>query len=366
MYLQHLSLINFKNYREASLEFIDGVNCFAGPNGAGKTNLLDAIHYLCLSKGYFNAVDTQQVLHDEAFFVVQGEFMKDEETEAIYCGFKKNHKKQFKRNGKEYLRIADHIGLFPLVVISPYDQNLVTEGSEERRKFLDSAIAQADPQYLDNLIYYNKILLNRNALLKTYAESQDVDLKMIEVLDEQLADTGYKIYNSRKAFVEKFIPIFDELYKLLSSNVEQVSFTYDSSLHEEDFSILLKNGLKKDLITGRTNWGIHKDDLIFLIGNHPLKKFGSQGQQKSYLIGLKLAYYSFLTHNKGYKPLLMLDDIFDKLDNQRIRRLLEMVSKDNFGQIFITDTDKDRIIRIFKEIGVVCKLVEVENGNVSF
>jgi DNA replication and repair protein RecF len=365
MHLQNISVINFKNYAEASLEFSDGVNCFTGLNGSGKTNLLDAIHYLCLCKSYFNPVDSQQILHDEPFFVVQGDFIKDGQKESVYCGFKRNHKKQFKRNGKEYDRLADHIGIFPLVMISPYDNNLVTEGSEERRKFLDSSISQVDAKYLDELVMYNKILSNRNALLKRFSETGKVDEEMIEVYDEQLTESGNKIYQKRKNFTEIFIPLFNKLYQTISSDSEQVSFTYESQLHQEDLSVLLKSSLRKDLILERTNSGIHKDDLIFMIGDHPLKKFGSQGQQKSYLIALKLAQYTFLKDAKGVKPLLLLDDIFDKLDDQRIKQLLEMVSHHDFGQLFITDTNKDRVAKIFEDIHVDCKIIEVEKGVVK-
>lgn len=365
MYLQRLSVINFKNYREADMEFLDGVNCFTGLNGSGKTNLLDAIHYLCLCKSYFNPVDSQQILHEEPFFVVQGDFAREEQSEAVYCGFKRNHKKQFKMNGKEYSRLADHIGVFPLVMISPYDNNLVTEGSEERRKFLDSAISQVDPHYLDDLISYNKVLSNRNALLKRFAETGRTDPEMLEVYDEQLISYGMKIFRKRQSFCEQFVPLFNEIYSNISSDYEEVSFRYESQLLTQDFASLLKNNLRKDTVLERTSAGIHKDDLHFMLGAHPLKKLGSQGQQKSYLIALKLAQYRFLDEQKGYKPLLLLDDIFDKLDDRRIRQLLEMVSREHFGQIFITDTNSERIRQIFGDIGVDCRLFDIERGEVK-
>ncbi len=362
MHLSELSFINFKNYREANFQFLPGVNCFTGHNGAGKTNVLDAIHYLCLCKSFFNSIDSQAIYHDEAFFVVQGSFELNDEQQSVYCGFKKNHKKQFKRNQKEYQRLADHIGLFPLVMISPADQQLISDGSEERRKFIDSAISQVDNHYLDDLIYYNKVLQNRNALLKKMNENPGYDQGVIEVYDQQLAQYAEKIYAKRKQFLDEFIPLFNDIYQRISSGAEEVSISYESQLNEHQIIQLLTNNLRKDIITQRSNYGTHKDDLEFKLGNFPLKKFGSQGQQKSYIIALKLSHYKYLTDKKGYKPLLLLDDIFDKLDEARIKKLLAMVSEDAFGQIFITDTDKDRIDRIFKEIGVEIKIFEVEKG----
>ncbi len=364
MHLERLSLIHFKNYPEAEFIFSDGLNCFTGNNGAGKTNILDAIHYLCLTKSYFNPVDSQQIRHEEPFFVVQGEFYKSDEKVPVYCGVKRNHKKQFKKNGKEYTRLAEHIGHFPLVMISPYDSNLVTEGSEERRKFLDSAISQIDNHYLDDLIAYNRVLANRNASLKQFSETGLKDEMMVEVLDEQLVALGSRIFDKRKSFCEAFTELFNGLYKALSLDAEQASFRYESQLFGGDFAQQLKDGFRKDSILQRTGVGIHKDDLHFLTGDYPLKKMGSQGQQKTYLIAMKLAQYRFITNVKGYKPLLLLDDIFDKLDEQRIRSLLTIVNEDDFGQIFITDTDKERLVRIFHTIDVRYKLFEIERGTV--
>ncbi len=364
MYLSQLSFINFKNYREANFSFIDGVNCFTGHNGAGKTNILDAIHYLCLCKSYFHSIDSQSIFHDEAFFVVQGEFMHSEEQHAVYCGFKRNHKKQFKRNNKEYQRLADHIGLFPLVIISPSDQQLITEGSEERRKFIDNAISQIDNHYLDDLIYYNKLLLNRNALLKKFYEQNRIDYDMMEVYDQSLVEYAYKIHSKRKLFCEEFIPLFNAIYKELSSGMEEVNFQYESQLNANDLMDLLRKNVQKDVASQRSNYGTHKDDFTFMLSQYPLKKFGSQGQQKSYIIALKLAHYAFLNQKKGYKPLLLLDDIFDKLDESRIKKLLAMVSEDNFGQIFITDTERDRVEKIFQDISVEARIFDIHKGSV--
>ena len=365
MYLNQLSLLNFKNYPEANLSFLPGVNCFVGNNGAGKTNILDAIHYLCLCKSYFNPIDSQQILHEEAFFLVQGDFNKDEQLEPVYCGLKRNHKKVFKRNNKEYQRLADHIGIYPLVMISPQDQYLISEGSEERRKFLDNAISQTDSVYLDDLIAYHKVIAQRNALLKQFQERNRVDEEMISIYDEQLVHLAAKIYQKRVNFMEEFIPLFNQIYQTISSGAETVTFNYESHLSQTDFASLLKNNLTKDIYTARTNYGIHKDDLQFNLGEFPLKKYGSQGQQKSYVIALKLAHYSFLNTKKGYKPILMLDDIFDKLDEQRIRKLLAMVSEDSFGQLFITDTDQARVAKIFQDLNIDCRIFEVNKGFVA-
>ncbi|MEY2799660.1 MAG: hypothetical protein RI934_648 [Bacteroidota bacterium] len=365
MYLNQLSLLNFKNYPEANLSFLPGVNCFVGNNGAGKTNILDAIHYLCLCKSYFNPIDSQQILHEEAFFLVQGDFNKDEQLEPVYCGLKRNHKKVFKRNNKEYQRLADHIGIYPLVMISPQDQYLISEGSEERRKFLDNAISQTDSVYLDDLIAYHKVIAQRNALLKQFQERNRVDEEMISIYDEQLVHLAAKIYQKRVNFMEEFIPLFNQIYQTISSGAETVTFNYESHLSQTDFASLLKNNLTKDIYTARTNYGIHKDDLQFNLGEFPLKKYGSQGQQKSYVIALKLAHYSFLNTKKGYKPILMLDDIFDKLDEQRIRKLLAMVSEDSFGQLFITDTDQARVAKIFQDLNIDCRIFEVNKGLVA-
>jgi DNA replication and repair protein RecF len=365
MWLQSLSVLNFKNFQEGELVFSETVNAFTGNNGAGKTNLLDAIHYLSLCKSYFNPADTTQILHGSDFFMVQGVFSRQGGKETISCSLKRNQKKQFKRNKKEYQRLADHIGLFPLVMISPYDISIIIEGSEERRKFIDNAISQTDPAYLDQLILYNKILLNRNTLLRQIASTRSYDPQLLEVYDEQLVRSGNEIFNKRRAFMDVFIPIFDTHYQYISEKAEEVTLSYDSPLLIDDFEILLKNSIERDRLYERTTIGIHKDDLQFSIHGMPMKKFGSQGQQKSFLIALKLAQYTFLLKSKKFKPLLLLDDIFDKLDDNRTRKLMKMVSNEDFGQIFITDTSRERITRIFTEIGVEIKVVDIEKGCVK-
>jgi DNA replication and repair protein RecF len=365
MYLQRLSVINFKNYAEAELTFSEGVNAFTGDNGAGKTNLLDAIHYLSLCKSYFNPIDTQQIKQGTDFFIINGDFNKNSKHEKIACAVKRNQKKQFKHNKKDYTRLADHIGLFPLVMISPYDTSIITEGSEERRKFIDNVLSQTDNKYLDEVILYNKILNNRNAFLKLIADTGRYDPHLLEVMDEQLISSGNSIFNKRKAFMEGFTGIFNQHYQFLTEDAEKVELIYESQLLQDDFAALLKKSIERDRALERTTAGIHKDDLQFVIHGMPMKKFGSQGQQKSFLIALKLAQYTFLTKQKGFKPLLLLDDIFDKLDDKRVTKLMQMVSDNDFGQVFITDTSLNRVQHIFNDMCVAIKLFKVKGGEID-
>ncbi len=366
MWLKQLSILNFKNYAEATLHFVPEVNAFTGDNGAGKTNLLDAIHYLSLCKSYFNPIDSQQIKQGEDWFMVQGEFDQDGQADVVACSLKRNQKKQFKKNKKEYTRLADHIGLFPLVMISPNDSAIVTDGSEERRRFIDNVISQTDSRYLDVLIAYNRCLVQRNSLLKQAAQKGKLDNGLLEVLDAQLVELGNAVFEKRKAFMHAFIPEFDKHYHFLTETAERVSLVYESPLMGGSFPDLLAQSLTRDRVLERTTVGVHKDDLLFAIHDGmPLKKFGSQGQQKSFLIALKLAQYSFLHRQKGFKPLLLLDDIFDKLDDRRTRKLMQMVSADDFGQIFLTDTDSTRINHIFEEIDRKVHIVEISQGTVN-
>ena len=365
MYLQQLSVINFKNYDEAELVFSEGVNAFTGNNGAGKTNLLDAIHYLSLCKSYFNPIDSQQIKQGADFFIITGTFNKNDQPEAVACSVKRNQKKQFKRNKKDYQRLADHIGLLPLVMISPYDISIITEGSEERRKFIDNVISQTDNHYLDELITYNKILTNRNALLKQIADTGKYDPSLLEIIDEQLSSSGNRIFERRRNFMEGFVEIFNKHYDFISDNAERVELVYESQLLTDGFEQLLQKSFNRDRALERTTAGIHKDDLQFNIHGMPMKKFGSQGQQKSFLIALKLAQYTFLYQQKGFKPLLLLDDIFDKLDDNRVTKLMQMVSNNDFGQVFITDTGVDRVEQVFNKIGVAVKLFKVKGGAID-
>src|SRR5690606_19939456 len=339
MWLKHLSVLNFKNYTESSLDFLPETNAFTGQNGSGKTNLLDAIHYLSLCKSYFNPIDSQHIKKGEDWFMVQGQFDKETVLDAVSCSIKRNQKKQFKKNKKEYGRLADHIGQFPLVMISPNDSFIIMDGSEERRKFVDNVISQTDNQYLDILITYNRILLNRNIILKNIRETGVFDKGLLEVLNLQLVEAGERIFSRRQKFREEFLPEFPRYYQFLSDDVEQVDLVYESQLQEQDCLELLNKQLAEDRPLERPTVGTHKADVQFTIHEGmPLKKFGSQGQQKSFLIALKLAQYAFLKNRKQYKPLLLLDDIFDKLDDQRTKKLMQLVSEDEFGQIFLTDT----------------------------
>ncbi|MBL7893604.1 MAG: DNA replication/repair protein RecF [Bacteroidia bacterium] len=373
MYLKNISLINFKNYASAELDFCSGINCFTGVNGEGKTNLLDAIHYLSFCKSFFNPIDSQNILHEAPFFMIQGTFEVEGTNEEIYCGQKRSQKKQFKRNKSEYNRLADHIGLFPLVMISPADTDLINEGSESRRKFLDSVIAQFDRVYLEDLISYNKILSQRNALLKRFAETGRFVKDSLEVWDLQMVDFAKRINKKRKGLVDELIPIFQRYYEMLSGGREQVQIIYHSDLNYEDFDVVLKAALVKDRAFQYSTVGVHKDDLELKLNGYPVKKYGSQGQQKSYLIAMKLAQYDYIKKIKNVDPLLLLDDIHDKLDEARVKQLMELVSSEHFGQIFITDTHSDRISGIlsantkipFRQFNIKGGIVESRLENIS-
>ena len=365
MHLQEISLLQFKNYREARVVLSPNINCFVGGNGAGKTNILDAIYYLCFCKSYFNSIDSQNIKHDKPFFVIEGSFNRLDEIDTVYCGVKRGQKKIFKRNKKDYERLVDHIGLYPLVIISPGDRNLIIEGSETRRKFIDSVISQSDKLYLNNLIQYNKALSQRNALLKYFAANFTYDPTTLGIYNEQLIDLAMRIYAKRKEFMTKFNPIFQSYYQAISSSNEEVSLEYKSQLHDAHLGDLLEENLNKDKILQYTSCGIHKDDLLFKIGDYPIKKQGSQGQQKTYLIALKLAQFDFIKDLVGYKPLLLLDDIFDKLDDSRVESIVRLVSENHFGQIFITDTHKDRTEEIVKNIDDSYKIFNVVDGSIQ-
>jgi len=349
MYLQQLSLVNFKNISSQSFDFQEKINCFVGNNGVGKTNVLDAIYYLSFTKSYFNSVAVQNIKHNESFFMIEGNYLLNDRKETIVCSLKKGQKKILKRNGKTYDRFSDHIGQFPIVIISPADRDLVTEGSDLRRKFIDGVISQQNKSYLKDLIGYNKVLTQRNALLKYFAANRTFDALNLSVYDEQLSDFGTKIYEVRRQFLEEFIPIFNEKYKVISGDKENVNLNYKSQLHDFSMRDLLQKSLEKDKILQYSTSGIHKDDLNFEIGDYPIKKFGSQGQQKSYLIALKLAQFEFIKQQAKITPILLLDDIFDKLDENRVAQIIDLVNNDEFGQIFITDTHAERTENILKE-----------------
>ena len=365
MYLKKISLINFKNYPAAELEFSKHINCLTGNNGEGKTTILDAIHYLSFCKSFFNPIDSQNILHDAPFFLIQGSFDNVEIDEEVYCGLKRNQKKQFKRNKKEYTRLADHIGIYPLVMVSPADSELITEGSESRRKFIDSVIAQFDREYLETLISYNKVLSHRNALLKQIADSRKFDKEALEIWDIQLIELGKRINEKRKYFITDFIPIFQKYYAFISGGKEQVGIEYDSHLNEKPFEETLALALNRDRLMQYTTVGVHKDDLEFTINGHSLKKYASQGQQKSFLIALKLAQFDFIKNIKKTTPILLLDDIYDKLDDLRVKQLMELVSSDNFGQLFITDTHPTRLSEIFSNTDTDYHIYKIANGQIE-
>tara|TARA_Y100000022_G_scaffold92143_1_gene79579 strand:+ start:1226 stop:2305 length:1080 start_codon:yes stop_codon:yes gene_type:complete len=348
MHLKTLNLINYKNFKNQTFEFNSKVNCFVGSNGVGKTNILDAIYHLSFGKSYFNPIASQNIKHGEDFFVVDGRYSKDLKEEKIIVSLKKGGKKVIKRNSKSYNRFSDHIGLLPLVIISPIDRDLITEGSDLRRKFIDGVISQNDKIYLDQIIRYNKILFQRNSLLKQFYLSRTFDHDTIEIYDEQLSKIGNLIFNKRKEFLELFTPIFFEKYSIISNNKEKVNLNYKSQLKNHRLQDLLISNIEKDKVLQYTSAGIHKDDIEFLIGNYPIKKFGSQGQQKSFLIALKLAQYEVLKAKSGNSPILLLDDIFDKLDSKRVKQIIKMVNDSNFGQLFISDTDAKRTENVVK------------------
>lgn len=365
MYLKSLRLTNFKNYREARLSFTDKINCFVGANGAGKTNLLDAIHYLSFCKSYFNPIDSQNINHKDDFFAIHGTFLEngDVSTGKVSCVQKRNQRKQFMLNGKEYQRLADHIGLYPLVMISPYDRDLINDGSEVRRKYIDSVISQFDKIYLDNLINYNKALYQRNTLLKEFAERRYFDRNLIEIWDKQLINYGTEIHLKRTAFIKDFLPVFNQYFSIISGGREQVSISYDSQLHQQDFEQLLMGSIEKDRVMRYTTAGIHKDDLVFEIGSYPVKRFGSQGQQKSFVIAMKLAQFEYTRNVKNFKPILLFDDIFDKLDENRVTQLVQLVSQDSFGQVFISDTQYDRVARLTTLLPIHHHVWEIDEGS---
>jgi DNA replication and repair protein RecF len=332
-----------------------------GENGVGKTNLLDAIYHLAFGKSYFNPLALQNIQHDKEFYVIDGIFEKDEREEQIICSLKKGNKKIIKRNGKIYDKMADHVGLIPLVMISPSDQDLIAEGGETRRRFLDNVLSQLDAKYLQNLINYQKVLSQRNALLKYFALNRIFDASNLEIYDQQLHDFGYYIFEKRSAFIEQFLPIFLNFHEEITSRNEQVTIKYQSDLQQHSTLDVLKLNLQKDRILQYTSAGIHKDDLQFTIQNYPIKKFGSQGQQKSFLIALKLAQFESIKQIAHQKPILLFDDIFDKLDAKRVEKIIQMINNEIFGQIFISDTHTERTKKLVAAVHQSYKIFEMDN-----
>lgn len=366
MYLHELKLANFKNCESADMVLSEKVNCFVGLNGAGKTNILDSIYYLSFCKSFFGATDKLNIRHNQDFFSIHGLYSHDDkDDELVSCIQKRDAQKSFRFNKKEYNRLSDHIGKFPLVMISPYDRDLINEGSDLRRKFIDGVISQFDPLYLNALLKYNRALQQRNTQLKQFAETRTFDRDLLRLWDDQLIMNAGDIHAKRQQFLKEFLPIFQHYYEIVSGGNEQVGIVYQSRLSEKPLRELLDESLNADCHSGYTNVGIHKDDLEFELDGHQLKKFGSQGQQKSFVVSIRLAQFEFNYQKIGYKPILLLDDIFDKLDDQRVMKLVRLVGDNHFGQVFITDTQRKRVESLFDDTDINHKIFEVNKGVVT-
>jgi recF protein len=361
MYLHRLELVNFKNYPEASFEFHPGINCITGPNGSGKTNILDAIHYLSLCKSYFTPGDVHNVLRGENFMMIKGEFRNDEQQDEVVCSVKPGYKKQMRINAKEYQRLADHIGKFPVVMIAPTDHELITGGSDERRKFIDRILSQVNRIYLDNLNQYLRTLEQRNILLRKTIKAS-TDLETMDIYNEQLASLSTSIYRVRKTFCEEFEKHFLRYYEFITGEAEEASFSYESQLHEHAPLELLITTFARDCQQQFTTTGIHKDDLSFSVNGMNVKRYGSQGQQKSVLIALKLAQFSYLNEHKNMKPIMIFDDLFDRLDEARVEKVIRLVKQHCFGQMFITHTGEERLDDILNRSGIEHYFYRINKG----
>lgn len=362
MILTDISIQNYKNITDANLTFSPNINCFIGDNGEGKTNLLDAVYFLSFTHSMFSNIDSQMMRHETDFFMLKGHYLHDDGAteETVYAGMKRGVKKQFKRNNKAYKKLAEHIGLVPLIIVSPDDVMLISGGSEERRRLLDIVISQYDNAYIDYLMRYNKALQQRNALLK---QEDEPDEMLLTLWEEEMARNGEEIFHRRSDFVERFIPVFNELYSRISGEKESVSLRYVSHCQRGPLLEVIQRDRHKDRAVGYSLHGIHRDDLEMLIGGYPMKREGSQGQTKTYVISLKLAQFDFLRRtNSKTTPLLLLDDIFDKLDARRVENIVNIVSSDEFGQIFITDTNRDHLDRILSASQSDYRIFKVRGG----
>lgn len=361
MYLKKLALLNFKNIQQVELAFCPGINALVGDNGAGKTNIIDAVYYLSMCKSALQMTDGQSVRHDADFFLADGAYATDSgKSESIVCSFSRKGGKVLKRNGKVYERLADHVGLIPAVIVSPADSALISDAADERRRYLNAFIAQLDRPYLQAVMRYNAVLAERNRLLK-----MQPDETMLQIYDRQLCEHGNKIHDRRREFVQRLQPVVAEYYRTLSGDREQVELLYKSELNERPFEEVLQNARQRDLVNEFTTAGIHRDDLVLKIGGYPLRKYGSQGQQKSFLIALKLAQYAIVAEEKHEHPILLLDDLFDKLDAGRVEQLIRLVSAETFGQIFISDCNPTRLKRILDRAGGDYALFTVTDGDVT-
>ena len=373
MILNRLSIINYKNIQEATLTLSPKMNCFIGPNGTGKTNLLDAVYYLSFCRSAYTSVDSQVIRHDQDFFVVEGDYTDDRGMQgdnqdelrklSIYCGMKRGTKKHFKCNKKEYKRLSQHIGLIPLIFVSPADTYLVDGGGEERRRLMDMAISQYDNLYLDALNRYNKALQQRNTLLKM---EEEPDLELMRIWEEQMAAEGEVIYQKRSAFVQELIPVFQQIYQQISDDRESVSLRYVSHGQRGPLLEVIQRDRMKDRAVGYSLHGVHRDDLEMLLGDYPMRREGSQGQLKTFVIAMKLAQFSFLKRTCSQTtPLLLLDDIFDKLDAHRVERIVSLVASKEYGQIFITDTNREHLDKILQANSFDYQLFSVHDGEVT-
>ena len=364
MQLNKLSIINYKNIEAATLDLSAKLNCFIGHNGEGKTNLLDAVYYLSFCRSAFNPKDSEVMRHDADYFVLEGDYTTDGgDKEQVYCGMKRGTKKHFKRNKKEYKRLSMHIGQVPLIFVSPADATLIDGGSEERRRLMDVVISQYDTPYIEDLNRYNKALQQRNKLLK---QEEEPDSTLMELLEMQMAEYGEAIYKKRAAFVEELTPVFQRIYQTICENREQVSLEYVSHCQRGSLLDVIRRDRAKDRIMGYSLHGIHKDDLVMKLGDYPIRREGSQGQNKTYVLALKLAQFNFLCRTSGNNtPLLLLDDIFDKLDSSRVEQIVRLVSGDDFGQIFITDTNRDHLDKILQGSSFSYKIFSVEGGEIK-
>ena len=360
MRLKKLSLLNFKNIAQEEFALCEGINCLVGGNGAGKTNIVDAVYYLSMCKSSLQMTDGQSIRHGADFFMVEGQYRSDDEkNEVISCSYVRRSGKVLKRNGKEYERLADHVGLIPAVIVSPADSQLISDTAEERRRYLNACISQLDRTYLNAVIRYNAVLTERNRLLKTHP-----DEVMLSIYDMQLAEHGRLIHERRKAFVSRMIPLVTEFYRTLSNDREQVELVYKSELNDRPFEEILESSRPKDLVNEFTTSGIHRDDLVLKIGGYPLRKYGSQGQQKSFLIALKLAQYAIVAEERHERPILLLDDLFDKLDISRVEQLIHLVKGEAFGQIFITDCNTTRLRSILDKTEDEYTLFTIGDGRI--
>jgi DNA replication and repair protein RecF len=363
MYLKYLSVSNFKNIEQLDFDCSPVLNCIVGNNGEGKTNLLDGIYYLSMCKSKFIAIDYMNIRNDGDYFLLKAKYSKNEDEESVSCGIKRNGKKSFKYNAKEYRKLSEHIGVIPLVFITPSDISLINSGSEERRKFLNAVIAQTDRQYLDATIRYNNVLQNRNKMLKY--KMPDIDFGFIDTLNEQMSIYGQVIYEKRKSLLKSFLPVFQDIYNAVSGGKDIVGLSYRSDLEKGNLKSLLETNLERDCALQYTSAGIHRDDLIMEINGRTLKNAGSQGQQKTYLIALMMTQFRIIKQHAGISPILLLDDIFDKLDVERVERLISFVTDNGFGQIFLTDSNKNRLDSLLKKTDANYKLFKMNSGNIE-